>query len=99
MDGDAAAQVLADLVERQWRAEARHRLLDDPEPIPVHRQLIAEGTVMSRPRLITAEAELTLTGRSADSAGWRGPMSALLMEVERVWCKARPSAGHAVNAA
>ncbi|MEU8319721.1 NACHT domain-containing protein [Nonomuraea sp. NPDC048881] len=64
----AAAQVLAALVERQWRAEARHRLLEDPEPIPVHWQLIADETVMSQSRLITADAELTITGRSDDIA-------------------------------
>ncbi|MEV4014577.1 NACHT domain-containing protein [Nonomuraea angiospora] len=64
----AAAQVLAGLVERQWRAEARHRLLDDPEPIAVHWQLIADETVMSRPRLVTVDTELTLTGRSDDIA-------------------------------
>ncbi|MEV1178212.1 NACHT domain-containing protein [Nonomuraea sp. NPDC049784] len=64
----AAAQVLAGLVERQWRTEARHRLLDDPEPIPVHWQLIADGTVMSQPRLITAKAQLTFTGRSDEIA-------------------------------
>ncbi|MGV9386496.1 NACHT domain-containing protein [Nonomuraea sp. NPDC003707] len=61
---ETAAQVLADLVERQWRTEARHRLLDDPEPIPVHWQLTADETVMSQPRLISAEAEFALTGRS-----------------------------------
>ncbi|MEU6731302.1 hypothetical protein ABZ917_46980 [Nonomuraea wenchangensis] len=33
-----AAEVLAGLVEQQWLAEARHRLLDDPEPIPVRWQ-------------------------------------------------------------
>jgi hypothetical protein len=65
---DAAAQVLAGLVEQQWRAEARHKLLDDPEPIPVRWQLIADKTVMSQPRLITTEAELTLSGRSDDIA-------------------------------
>ncbi|MEV4840378.1 NACHT domain-containing protein [Nonomuraea sp. NPDC049486] len=65
---DTAAQVLSGLVEQQWRAEARHRLLDDPEPIPVHWQLIADESVMSQPRLITTEAELTLSGRSDDIA-------------------------------
>ncbi|HEX4811891.1 MAG TPA: NACHT domain-containing protein [Nonomuraea sp.] len=64
----AAARVLAGLVERQWRAEARHRLLDDPEPIPVRWRLIADETVMSQPRLITADAELTMTGRMNDIA-------------------------------
>ncbi|MGN9844184.1 NACHT domain-containing protein [Nonomuraea sp. H19] len=68
VDVEAAAQVLAGLVERQWRTEARHRLLDDPEPIPVHWQLIADETVMSQPRLITAEAKLTFTGRMNDIA-------------------------------
>lgn len=67
-DVTRAADVLADLVRRQWQDEARNRLLDDPEPIPVHWQLIADETVMSRPRLITSEAELTLTGRADDVA-------------------------------
>ncbi|MEW9555331.1 hypothetical protein [Nonomuraea sp. NPDC050783] len=61
---DAAAQVLAALVEQQWRTEARHRLLEDPEPIPVRWQLIADETVMSQARLISADTEFTLTGRS-----------------------------------
>jgi hypothetical protein len=65
---DTAAHVLAGLVEQQWRTEARHRLLDDPEPIPVHWKLIADETVMSQPRLITTQAELTFTGRSNDIA-------------------------------
>ncbi|WP_433514131.1 hypothetical protein ACQP2T_63275 [Nonomuraea sp. CA-143628] len=48
VDVDAAAQVLASLVEQQWRTEARHRLLDDPEPIPVHWQLIADAAATAR---------------------------------------------------
>ncbi|GAA3844135.1 NACHT domain-containing protein [Sphaerisporangium flaviroseum] len=61
-----AAQVLADLIERQWRTEARRRLLDDPEPIPVHWQLTANEALMSHPRLITTDGELTFTGGSDD---------------------------------
>ncbi|WP_219518441.1 NACHT domain-containing protein [Nonomuraea ceibae] len=74
---DTAAHMLAGLVGHQWRTEARHRLLDDPEPIPVRWQLIADETVMSQPRLITTEAELTLTGRSDDIAALADAFRAL----------------------
>ncbi|UBU18352.1 NACHT domain-containing protein [Nonomuraea gerenzanensis] len=69
----AAAQVLAGLVERQWRAEARNRLLDDPGPIPVHWQLIADATVMSQPRLITFPTEPTDAASLADAKDRFGP--------------------------
>ncbi|MGP4102894.1 NACHT domain-containing protein [Nonomuraea sp. KM90] len=74
---DTSAHVLAGLVEHQWRTEARHRLLDDPEPIPVRWQLIADETVMSQPRLITTEAKLTLTGRSDNTAALADAFRAL----------------------
>ncbi|GAA1284136.1 NACHT domain-containing protein [Planotetraspora silvatica] len=67
-DVETAAQVLAGLVERQWHAEARHRLLDDPEPIPVQWQLTTDQTVMSHSRLIAAEGEPLFAGRSDDIA-------------------------------
>ncbi|GAA3604473.1 hypothetical protein GCM10022419_106500 [Nonomuraea rosea] len=63
-----AAEVLADLVRRQWRDEARNQLLDDPEPIPVRWQLTANEAVMSTPRLISPAAGFTFTGRSDDIA-------------------------------
>jgi hypothetical protein len=72
-----AAQVLADLVEQQWHIEARHRLLNDPEPIPVRWQLIADKKIMSQPHLITSEAELTFTGRSDDIAALAGTFRGL----------------------
>ncbi|MFI7702366.1 NACHT domain-containing protein [Nonomuraea sp. NPDC049480] len=67
-DAAVAAQVLAGLVERQWRAEARHRLLDDPEPIPVQWQLTADRTVMSRPHLVIPGETPAFAGRSDDIA-------------------------------
>ncbi|NUW41848.1 NACHT domain-containing protein [Nonomuraea rhodomycinica] len=67
-DVEAAAEVLAGQVERQWRTEARHRLLDDPVPIPVLWRLTADASVMSHPRLITAGREPAFTGRSDDVA-------------------------------
>ncbi|MEU6783881.1 NACHT domain-containing protein [Nonomuraea angiospora] len=67
-DPQKAADVLANLVRRQWEAEARNRSLDDPEPIPVRWQLTANAAVMSHPRLISAEAEATFVGCSDDIA-------------------------------
>ncbi|MFG1957539.1 hypothetical protein [Nonomuraea sp. NPDC049028] len=63
-DVKTAAQVLAGLVERQWRDEARHRPLDNPEPIPVHWKLIAEKTVIGPPDQITPGDGRAFTGRS-----------------------------------
>ncbi|NUW32008.1 NACHT domain-containing protein [Nonomuraea sp. SMC257] len=67
-DVEAAAEVLAGLVERQWRTEARHRLLDDPTPIPVRWRLTADASLMSHPGLITAGRDPGFTGRSDDVA-------------------------------
>ncbi|TMR91018.1 NACHT domain-containing protein, partial [Nonomuraea basaltis] len=67
-DVTRAADVLADLVRRQWQDEARNRLLDDPEPIPVRWHLTADEAVMSTPRLISAATGFTFTGRSDDIA-------------------------------
>lgn len=72
-----AAEVLADIVERQWREEARHRLMDDPHPMPVQWHLTADETVMSRPSLISTAAQLTLTGRSDDIATLAGAFRGL----------------------
>ncbi|MEU4228402.1 NACHT domain-containing protein [Nonomuraea sp. NPDC026600] len=62
-DADVA-DMLAGLVERQWKDEARHRLLDDPQPIPVHWQLSTDERLISRPHLVPPEAEPDFTGRS-----------------------------------
>ncbi|WP_170223247.1 NACHT domain-containing protein [Nonomuraea turkmeniaca] len=67
-DVTRAADVLADLVRRQWQDEARNRLLDDPEPIPVRWNLTANEAVMSTPRLISTATGFTFTGRSDDIA-------------------------------
>ncbi|MFI7641695.1 hypothetical protein [Nonomuraea sp. NPDC049400] len=64
-DVTAAAGVLAGMVRRQWEAEARHRSLDDPEPMPVRWQLTSDEAVMSHPRLIS-QAEFAFAGRSDD---------------------------------
>ncbi|MEU8206045.1 NACHT domain-containing protein [Streptosporangium sp. NPDC049046] len=67
-DAAAAADTLAELVRQQWQAEARHRSLDDPEPIAVSWQFSSNETVMSHPRLITAQTDFTFTGHSGDIA-------------------------------
>ncbi|MFD1497009.1 NACHT domain-containing protein [Streptosporangium lutulentum] len=45
--------VLAGLVEQQWKAEARLRSLDDPDPIPVRWQLTSAVQVMDQPANLT----------------------------------------------
>ncbi|MEV3986903.1 hypothetical protein [Nonomuraea sp. NPDC049758] len=67
-DAAATAAVLAALVERQWKAEARHRSLDDPEPIPVRWQLSANQTVMSPSHLISSHEEFIFAGHGDDIA-------------------------------
>ncbi|MDH2430549.1 hypothetical protein [Sphaerisporangium sp. TRM90804] len=74
---DAAAEVLAGLVAKQWRDEPRDRLLDNPEPIPVRWQLTVDKSVMSPPRLITNQAELVFTGRSDEIASLAADFRAL----------------------
>ncbi|MEU8205898.1 hypothetical protein [Streptosporangium sp. NPDC049046] len=76
-DVTKAADVLADLVRRQWQDEARNRLLDDPAPIPIRWQLTANGTVMSIPRLISTATEFTFAGRSDDIAALASDFRAL----------------------
>ncbi|MDF5751252.1 hypothetical protein [Spongiactinospora sp. TRM90649] len=61
-DVEAAAGVLAGLVERQWRDEARHRLLDDPEPMPVRWRLTSAGAGTGLPRLLGPGAEALREG-------------------------------------
>ncbi|RBQ17147.1 hypothetical protein DP939_27105 [Spongiactinospora rosea] len=65
MDLDKAADALAALVERQWRAEARRRLLGDPEPIPVHWKPVGDQQAMSPPDLVSPK-RARLTARSDD---------------------------------
>ncbi|MGV9386146.1 NACHT domain-containing protein [Nonomuraea sp. NPDC003707] len=67
-DAAVTTAVLAALVERQWQAEARHRSLDDPEPIPVRWQLSANQAVMSPSHLISSQEEFTFAGRGDDVA-------------------------------
>ncbi|MER6827588.1 hypothetical protein ABT352_16530 [Streptosporangium sp. NPDC000563] len=76
-DVTKAADVLADLVRRQWQDEARNRLLDDPAPIPIRWQLTANETVMSIPRLISTATEFTFAGRSDDIAALASDFRAL----------------------
>ncbi|WP_160150340.1 NACHT domain-containing protein [Nonomuraea solani] len=76
-DVTRAAEVLADLVRRQWQDEARSRLLDDPEPIPVRWHLTANGAVMSTPRLISTATAFTFAGRSDDIAALASDFRAL----------------------
>nr|SBO96061.1 transcriptional regulator, XRE family [Nonomuraea gerenzanensis] len=65
-DAGKAADVLAGLVERQWREEARNRLLDDPVPISVGWKLTSDPTVTSSPRLIGGEQKSDLEVSSGD---------------------------------
>ncbi|MEV0386310.1 NACHT domain-containing protein [Nonomuraea sp. NPDC050643] len=73
----AAADALAELVQRQWKAEARHRSLDDPEPIAVSWRLSGNETVMSPSRLIAAQTDFTFTGHSGDIAALARDFQAL----------------------
>ena len=59
-----AKDVLAGIVEQQWRAEAVLRSLDDPDPIPVHWRL-TRPEVMDHPANLTP-ASLPLTASSGD---------------------------------
>ncbi|MEO3870092.1 NACHT domain-containing protein [Nonomuraea sp. B12E4] len=63
----SAAQVLADLVERQWRDEARHRLVDDDHPMPVRWRLTSDKALMS-PRHLIAPEGFVLDGSSDEIA-------------------------------
>ncbi|MFI6744362.1 NACHT domain-containing protein [Nonomuraea sp. NPDC050451] len=60
-----AAAVLAGKVHQQWRAEARMRSLDDPEPIPLCWQLSSDKALMSPLRLISS-SESVFPARSDD---------------------------------
>ncbi|MEU6721542.1 NACHT domain-containing protein [Nonomuraea sp. NPDC046802] len=63
----SAAQVLAGLVEQQWRDEARHRLVDDDHPMPVRWQLTANKALMG-PRHLIAPEGFVLDGSSNEIA-------------------------------
>ncbi|MEU8152017.1 NACHT domain-containing protein [Nonomuraea sp. NPDC048901] len=79
MDPDdlhAAGQSLAKLLKQQWTSEARHRALDDPQPIPVAWQLSTNPILMGDLRLITGRKR-TLTGRSDDIAALASRFRAL----------------------
>ncbi|WP_431929854.1 NACHT domain-containing protein [Nonomuraea jabiensis] len=66
-DVKAAAQILANAVERQWQEEARHRLVDDPHPMPVRWRFTTNQTLVS-PRHLIAREGLAFDGRSDDVA-------------------------------
>ncbi|MFI9557354.1 NACHT domain-containing protein [Nonomuraea endophytica] len=51
-----AKEVLADLVEQQWRTEARLRSLDDPGPMPVRWRLTGDGRLLDHPDNLTPQA-------------------------------------------
>ncbi|MFI6502354.1 NACHT domain-containing protein [Nonomuraea typhae] len=61
----AAKQVLADLVEQQWRTEARLRSLDDPDPMPVRWRPTGDGRLLDHPANLTPRA-VPLTASSDD---------------------------------
>ncbi|MEV0237825.1 NACHT domain-containing protein [Nonomuraea sp. NPDC050786] len=60
-----AKAALAELVQRQWKEEARIRSLGDPQPIPVAWHLTGKHALMDHPQLIAAH-ELAFSGNAAD---------------------------------
>ncbi|WP_146607792.1 hypothetical protein [Spongiactinospora gelatinilytica] len=67
-DVSAAADALAALVKEQWQAEARHRRLSDPKPIPVPWEVARDQERMSRSHLIGRNLS-AFSGRSDDVPG------------------------------
>jgi hypothetical protein len=63
-----AETILADVVVRQWVAEARRRRLDHPDPIPVRWQITGDMHTMDRVENITSGSLLTLAANSANIA-------------------------------
>ncbi|WP_186404468.1 NACHT domain-containing protein [[Actinomadura] parvosata] len=72
-----AAEVLVGLIRKQWEAEARHRSLDDPQPIPVCWKLTGNEAVMSQGRLVATQTNLTFDGRSDDIVAIAGQFRGL----------------------
>src|ERR1035438_9244202 len=68
-----AKDVLAGLVDQQWRTEATLRSLDDPDPIPVQWHLTRREDVMEHPDNLTP-ASLLLTASSDDIAALVGEL-------------------------
>ena len=67
-DLESAKQILAGLVEEQWRLEASIRSLDDPKPIPVVWQLTERDNLMDHPQHI-ASGTLHFSGKSDQIRG------------------------------
>ncbi|QXJ24050.1 hypothetical protein AGRA3207_005301 [Actinomadura graeca] len=65
-----AKELLAEMVAEQWREEARLRLLDDPDSIPVCWRTPEQAALMDHPANIQSGAEQRLwwTASSADIA-------------------------------
>ncbi|HEY0803756.1 MAG TPA: NACHT domain-containing protein, partial [Pseudonocardiaceae bacterium] len=70
-----AKDVLAGMVDQQWRTEAMLRSLDDPDPIPV-RWRITHREVMDHPANLTP-ASLLLTASSGDVTTLAGEFRAM----------------------
>ncbi|WP_198168348.1 NACHT domain-containing protein [Herbidospora yilanensis] len=68
---DHAKDVLAGLVEQQWKTEATLRSLDDPDPIPVIWRQTATAAVMDQPANLTPGVQ-RLTASSDDIATLTG---------------------------
>ncbi|WP_212735574.1 NACHT domain-containing protein [Herbidospora galbida] len=68
---DHAKDVLAGLVEQQWKTEVTLRSLDDPDPIPVRWRQTAIVAVMDQPANLTPGLR-RLTASSADIAALTG---------------------------
>lgn len=72
----AAKAALADLVQGQWREEARIRSLGDPQLIPVAWHLTGKRALMDHPHLIAAR-ELAFAGSADDIRALAGQFRAL----------------------
>ncbi|MBG0830325.1 NACHT domain-containing protein [Planomonospora sp. ID67723] len=71
-----AGEVLAGLVDQQWRAEARLRSLADPDPIPVRWRLTGDDRLMDHPANLTPDPS-PLTASSGDIAALAGRFRAM----------------------
>jgi hypothetical protein len=67
-DLESAKEILAGVVEEQWRVEATIRSLDDPDPIPVVWRLTERNELMDRPDQIVS-GTLAFSGQSDRISG------------------------------
>ncbi len=67
----AAKDVLAGLIDQQWRTEVTLRSLDDPDPIPVQWSVTHQDEIMDHPANL-ASSSLLLTASSDDITALAG---------------------------